>query len=109
MSIADIIAIPSQKHESFGLTAIEAMSYGIPIVATNIGGLPETIGDNGYCGFYTDVEDMLGFSKNIMRLIEDETLAKKMGENGLKRVNEFFKPDRMAMDYMSLLTKNNKQ
>ena len=108
MSIADIIVIPSQEHESFGLTAIEAMSYGIPIVATNIGGLPETIGDNGYCGFHTDVKDMPGFSKNILRLIEDATLAKKMGENGIKRVNELFKPDRMAMDYMSLLTKNRK-
>ena len=46
---------------------------------------------------------------NILRLIEDATLAKKMGENGIKRVNELFKPDRMAIDYMSLLTKNRKQ
>jgi len=109
MSIADIIVIPSQEYESFGLTAIEAMSYGIPIVATSIGGLPETIGDNGYCGFHTDIKDIAGFSKNIIRLIEDATLAKKMGENGIKRVNELFKPDRMSMDYMSLLTKNRKQ
>ena len=52
---------------------------------------------------------MTGFSKNIIRLIEDTALAKKMGEKGIKRVNELFKPDRMAMDYMSLLTKNRKQ
>ena len=59
--------------------------------------------------FHTHIKDMPGFSKNILRLIEDETLAKKMGENGIKRVNELFKPDRMAIDYMSLLTKNRKQ
>ena len=109
MSIADIVVIPSQEYESFGLTAIEAMSYGVPIVATSVGGLPETIGDNGYCGFYTHIKDMTGFSKNIIRLIEDTALAKKMGKNGIKRVNELFKPDRMAMNYMSLLTKNRKQ
>ena len=109
MSIADIVVIPSQEYESFGLTAIEAMSYGVPIVSTSVGGLPETIGDNGYCGFYTHIKDMTGFSKNIIRLIEDTALAKKMGENGIKRVNELFKPDRMAMDYMSVLTKNRKQ
>ena len=49
MSVADIVVIPSQEHESFGLTAIEAMSYAVPIVSTNVGGLPETIG----CLLYT--------------------------------------------------------
>jgi len=109
MSIADIMVVPSQEYESFGLTAIEAMSYGIPIVATNVGGLPETIGDNGYCGFHTNLEDISGFTRNIMRLIEDETLAKKMGENGIKRVNTLFLAERMALNYMSLLMKNKKQ
>ena len=82
MSIADIVVIPSQEHESFGLTAVEAMSYAVPIVSTNVGGLPETIGENGYCGFRTDKENMSGFSKNIICLIKDMTLAKKMGQNG---------------------------
>jgi glycosyltransferase involved in cell wall biosynthesis len=107
MSIADVIVIPSQEYESFGLTAIEAMSYGIPIVATNIGGLPETIGENGDCGFHTDIGDINEFSRNIIRLIKDESLAKKMGKNGLDRVDKLFQPNRMAREYQSLIQKNN--
>ena len=106
MSIADIVVIPSQEHESFGLTAVEAMSYAVPIVSTNVGGLPETIGENGYCGFRTDKENMSGFSKNIICLIKDMTLAKKMGQNGLNRVNKLFTADRMAREYQTLLQKN---
>ena len=106
MSIADVVVIPSQEYESFGLTAIEAMSYGIPIVSTNIGGLPETIGESGYCGFHSEIEDMSEFSQNIIRLIQDDTLAKKMGKNGLTRVNELFNPDRMAKEYQALIQKN---
>ena len=104
MSIADILVIPSQENESFGLTAIEAMSYGIPIVSTNIGGLPETIGENGGCGFYTSIDDINGFSDNIINLINDESLAKKMSQNGLNRANEIYSPSRMAKQYMSLLS-----
>ena len=106
MSIADIVVIPSQEHESFGLTAVEAMSYAVPIVSTNVGGLPETIGENGYCGFRTDKENMSGFSKNIICLIRDTSLAKKMGLNGLTRVNKLFTADRMAKEYQTLLQKN---
>jgi len=107
MSIADIVVIPSQSYESFGLTAIEAMSYGVPIVSTNIGGLPETIGENGHCGFHTNIDDINGFSRNIIRLIKDERLAKKMGKNGIDRVNKLFQPGRMTKDYQSLVQKNN--
>ena len=106
MSIADILVIPSQEYESFGLTAIEAMSYGIPIVSTNVGGLPETIGDNGYCGFHTDIDNIRGFSRNIIRLVEDDSLSKQMGKNGISRANQLFKPSRMASEYLSLVKKN---
>ena len=105
MSVADILVIPSQEFESFGLAAIEAMSYGVPIVSTNVGGLPETIGDNGYCGFHSGIDNIYGFSKNIIRLLEDDSLAKQMGENGMSRANLLFRPDRMAKEYQSLLKK----
>ena len=49
---------------------------------------------------------MSGFSKNIICLIKDMTLAKKMGQNGLNRVNKLFTADRMAREYQTLLQKN---
>ncbi|MFB5189112.1 glycosyltransferase family 4 protein [Alicyclobacillus fastidiosus] len=43
----DILVCPSQKHEAFGLVNLEAMSYGLPVVASNIGGVPEAVGGKG--------------------------------------------------------------
>ena len=47
MKRSSIIVIPSIWEEPFGLVAAEAMSYGTAIIASNVGGLPEIIGNNG--------------------------------------------------------------
>ena len=60
-----MLVIPSQADESFGLTAIEAMLCNNAIVSTNIGGLPETIGENGQCGFYVDSDNQKNFQKKL--------------------------------------------
>ena len=62
---SDLLVIPSQADESFGLTAIEAMLCNNAIVSTNIGGLPETIGENGGCGFYVDRDNSEEFSEKL--------------------------------------------
>lgn len=43
----DVFICPSQKHEAFGLVNLEAMQYGLPVVASRIGGIPEAIGKKG--------------------------------------------------------------
>ena len=60
----DIVIIPSLADmESFGYTAIEAMSFKIPVVASNIGGLKEIISDNA--SVLIDPADYEGFSKKL--------------------------------------------
>ncbi len=102
MTGADLVIIPSQDHESFALTAVEAMLNELPIVATNIGGIPETIGQDGHCGFLVDPNDPNNFSQKISYIIDNHEFSKKMGANGLSRALSIFDPSKMANEYFKL-------
>ncbi len=69
-SAADVFLLPSEK-ESFGLAALEAMSCGVPVVATNAGGLPELV-DHGKNGFLVPVGDVKALAESMERLLGDE-------------------------------------
>ena len=102
---ADILVMPSQINESFGLSALEAMLNKIPVVATNVGGLPETIGENGKCGYLVKQDDHLAFSEKIIYLIDNVVISKQIGENGSIRANRLFAPRVMSQKYHDLITK----
>ena len=102
MSGADLVIIPSQDYESFALTAVEAMLNKLPIVATNIGGIPETMGENGQCGFLIDPNDPSKLSEKISYVIDNNELSNKMGANGLSRASDKFDPKKMADEYYKL-------
>ena len=68
LAIADLFLLPSE-YESFGLAALEAMAAGVPVVASNAGGLTEIIipGATGYMANVKDVEAMTTYSLEILR------------------------------------------
>jgi N-acetyl-alpha-D-glucosaminyl L-malate synthase BshA len=84
LPMADVFLLPSQQ-ESFGLVALEAMSVAVPVVASNVGGLPEVVPD-GEAGFLHDPDDVDGMASSILRLLEDEELREKMGRKGRRIV-----------------------
>ena len=102
LSRASVLVVPSQEHESFGLTIIEAMSLGIPVVATNIGGIPEVFGDSRI-GILCQKDDPRGFGDAIVRILNDEALAAELGHNGINAFQERFSAEAMSLAYREIL------
>jgi glycosyltransferase involved in cell wall biosynthesis len=82
---ARALVLPS-LDEGFGLTALEAMSAGIPVVASNRGSLPEVVGDAGTLVEPADVE---GLSAALERVVDDDEFAVSRAEAGLARAATF--------------------
>ena len=85
---SDIFIITS-KSEGISVTAMEAMSCGLPVVSSSIMGMPELVID-GETGFLFPVGDLNRATDKIIQLIEDPNLRSQMGERGREKVlNEF--------------------
>ncbi len=88
LSIADVYLCTSEA-ESFGLTALEAMACGTPVVSTGAGGVPEVIED-GKEGFLTAVGDVETMAKRVLSLIKDKDLWREMSAAGRKTAESKF-------------------
>lgn len=83
---ADVFILPSY-FEGMPITLIEAMGSGLPIIASNVGGIPDVI-DDGINGILCST-DMNSIALCMERLIIDGNLRKKLGENALKKSIKF--------------------
>jgi len=73
-------------YEGFGLPPLEAMACGCPVVATNVGSLPEVIGE---AGILKDLNDTEGLTEAIYEVLTNEGLRQDMIKKGLKRAKMF--------------------
>ena len=69
LSVSDVFLLPSEQ-ESFGLAALEGMACGVPVVASNAGGIPEVV-EHGVTGFLSDVDDLDGMAQAAISLLSD--------------------------------------
>jgi N-acetyl-alpha-D-glucosaminyl L-malate synthase BshA len=97
LSIADTFLLPSLQ-ESFGLAALEAMACEVPVVASNIGGLPEVIED-GVTGFLHAPNDIAGMARSTVALLTDEALHRKTAVAARDSARRRFCDDRIVPMY----------
>jgi L-malate glycosyltransferase len=93
----DIFLLPSE-YESFGLAALEAMSCGVPVIATRVGGLPEVVED-GVSGVLCEVGDIGCMARRAGELLADSERRGRMGEAARRRALEAFPRDRIVDRY----------
>jgi glycosyltransferase involved in cell wall biosynthesis len=96
----DVVVIPSLSEAS-GLIAMEAAALGIPVVASLVGGLPETVA-HGRTGLLVPPADPEAISRAISRLLDTPDLAQRMGQEGQRRADEQFGVARMVEAYLRL-------
>jgi glycosyltransferase involved in cell wall biosynthesis len=84
----DIAVFPSLWKEPFGLVNLEAMSCGVPVVASKTGGIPEIVAKD--CGILVKPGDAQALAKALERLIENPKLRERMGLSGRKRALKYF-------------------
>ncbi len=87
LSVADLFVMPSET-ESFGLAALEAMACRIPVISTNLGGIPE-LNIDGETGFMSNIGDVTEMAANAVYILEDEKRLAKFKENALARAIQF--------------------
>lgn len=85
----DIFILPSTGYDSFPTVILEAMSSGVPVVATNRGGAPEMIVE-GVTGVLIEADNARKAANRISPLIEDSELRRKMGASGKIRQEMYF-------------------
>lgn len=94
---SDVFLLPSET-ESFGLAALEALSCGIPVVASRVGGMPEVVVD-GETGFLHDVGDISSMARSAIRLLREDSLYRQMSTAARAMVEQKWMLEPMVSRY----------
>ncbi len=86
--LIDIFVMPSLR-ETFGLSTLEAMLAGKPVIATDVGGIPELV-NNGNTGILVPPKDPDAIGKAVIELLSDNKKRERMGNNAQQRAHELF-------------------
>ncbi len=103
LPLADLFLLPS-GNESFGLAALEALSCGVPVVASIVGGVPELVKSdlNGYLAPIGDIEAMADYS---LKILSDDKLHERLSISARQNVLENYKIDEVLNKYMAFYEK----
>jgi N-acetyl-alpha-D-glucosaminyl L-malate synthase BshA len=96
---ADLFLLPSET-ESFGLTALEAMNCGVPVVAADVGGLPEVV-VHGETGFLHPVGDVAAMAESAVGLLSDPARLERFRVQARERAVTHFNAERIIPQYES--------
>jgi N-acetyl-alpha-D-glucosaminyl L-malate synthase BshA len=97
LASADLYLLPTES-ESFGLSALEALASGVPVIGTNAGGLPEVV-RNGETGFLFKVGDVEGMGTAALELLRNPEMWNAMSELGAADARARFSQDEIVSQY----------
>jgi N-acetyl-alpha-D-glucosaminyl L-malate synthase BshA len=103
LNSANVFLMPSQS-ESFGLSALEAMSCGVPVVSTSVGGLPELVIHNE-TGFIAEIGDIERMAKYTIDLLTNEKKYKLFSKNSRDRAVKNFDKQLIVPKYVEYYEK----
>lgn len=98
---ASVFCLPS-RAETFGIAVLEAGVFGLPVVASRVGGIPEIISDED-TGLLVEPGDSAALAAALQRVLDDSTLAERLGARLQARVTREFTWRRAYDAYRSLL------
>jgi L-malate glycosyltransferase len=87
LSFTDLFLLPSET-ESFGLAALEAMAWSVPVISSNSGGLPE-VNLDGISGYLSDKGNIEEMADNALKILKDTSTLNKFKENALSVAKQF--------------------
>lgn len=87
LCFSDLFLLPSEQ-ESFGLAALEAMVHRVPVVCSDVGGLPEVI-ENGVSGFLCPLGDVNAMAEKVIHILEDHERHKGFKEQAYESSKKF--------------------
>ena len=87
LAVSDLFIMPSES-ESFGLAALEAMACEVPVISTDVGGLPE-LNVHGKTGFISQVGDIEDMAKNAIAILSDDETLQEFRHNALEQARRF--------------------
>ena len=97
---ADIFVL-SSRSEGMPISVLEAMASGLPVVASDVGGLGEVVVE-GESGFLVSPEETTGLADRLSLLVSDEALRKRLGKAGWQRADRHFSLPRWRAAHMTL-------
>lgn len=101
---SDIFVLASE-NETFGQVFIEAMSSGLPVIGTKVGGIPEIISDS-YNGYLVAPDDSSILAQRIESLLNDSFVRNKFIKAGLNTVRQSFTSEKQFLDFHQMLEKS---
>jgi L-malate glycosyltransferase len=99
-SISDLKLLLSAK-ESFGLVLLEAMACGVPVIGSNVGGIPEVIAE-GVTGYICELGDIKTISEKAISILSNEAVLSKMRIQSVNHVRENFNSEQILKEYETI-------
>jgi glycosyltransferase involved in cell wall biosynthesis len=89
LTASDLFVLASRDREGLGVAILQAMAYGVPVVATKVGGIPEVVQD-GVNGRLVKPRDPEGLAHSFLALIHDRETRERVSRAGMSTFEEHF-------------------